>query len=86
MDNAEEELSTKLRTLEREIFDPSLNGREQEIWARMLGIRERGKRLKAEMDRAGPAARNEDAVLDEETVQIAKKVTSHQNVASSRAN
>ena len=86
MDNAEEELSTKLRALEREIFDPGLNGREQEIWARMLGIRERGKRLKAEMDRAGPAARNEDAVLDEETVQIAKKVTSSRNVASSRAN
>jgi nuclear pore complex protein Nup54 len=74
MDNAEEELSTKLKALEREVFDPSLNGREQEIWARMLGIRERGKRLKVEMEKAGPAARNEDAVLDEETVQIAKKV------------
>lgn len=75
MDNAEEELSTKLKALEREVFDPSLNGREQEIWARLLGIRERGKRLKMEMEKAGPAARNEDHVLDEETVQIAKKVS-----------
>jgi nuclear pore complex protein Nup54 len=74
MDNAEEELGAKLKALEREVFDPSLNGREQEIWARMLGIRERGKKLKAEMEKLGPATRNEDAVLDEETVQIAKKV------------
>ena len=76
MDNAEEELGAKLKALEREVFDPSLNGREQEIWARMLGIRERGKKLKAEMEKLGLAARNEDAVLDEETVQIAKKVRS----------
>lgn len=81
MDNAEEELSTKLKQLEREVFDPTLNGREQEIWARMLGIRERGKRLKAEMEKAGPTAKNEDASLDEETVQIAKKV-SHIHVSN----
>ena len=77
MDNAEEELSTKLKALEREVFDPSLTGREQEIWARMLGIRERGKRLKAEMEKAGPVTSNEDAVLDEETTQVAKKVRLH---------
>jgi len=73
MDNAEEELNTKLKKLEKDVFDPTLNGREQEIWARMLGIRERGKRLKAELERAGPIARNEDAVLDEQTVLTAKK-------------
>ncbi len=75
MDNAEEELSAKLKKLEKEVFDPSLNGREQEIWARMLGIRERGKRLKAELEKAGPIVRNEEATLDEETMEMAKKAS-----------
>lgn len=74
MDNAEEELKEKLLKLEREVFDPSLSGREQEIWARMLGIRERGKRLKAEMEKVTPVANGDEPVLDEETVQTAKKV------------
>lgn len=76
MDNAEEELKEKLLKLEREVFDPSLSGREQEIWARMLGIRERGKRLKAEMEKVTPVATGEEPVLDEETVRTAKKVRS----------
>lgn len=75
MDNAEEELKEKLLKLEREVFDPSLSGREQEIWARMLGIRERGKRLKVEMEKVTPVANGDDPVLDEETVQTAKKVS-----------
>ena len=74
MDNAEEELKEKLLKLEREVFDPSLTGREQEIWARMLGIRERGKRLKAEMEKMAPVANGDEPVLDEETVKTAKKV------------
>ena len=74
MGNAEEHLRKKLVALEREVFDPSLNGREQEIWARMVGIRERGRILKAEMERAGPVVREDEATLDEETVQTAKKV------------
>jgi nuclear pore complex protein Nup54 len=75
MDNAEEELKLKLSKLEREVFDPSLNGREQEIWARMLGIRERGKRLQKEIEKSAPAANSVESTLDEETVQAAKKVT-----------
>ncbi len=73
MDNAEEELKMKLSRLEREVFDPTLNGREQEIWARMLGIRERARRLQKEMNKTSPAA-NEEPALDESTVQAAKKV------------
>jgi nuclear pore complex protein Nup54 len=76
MDNAEEELRMKLSKLEREVFDPSLNSREQEIWARMLGIRERGKRLQKEIERTAPAANNVETALDEATVQAAKKVSS----------
>ncbi|RVX69008.1 hypothetical protein B0A52_08075 [Exophiala mesophila] len=73
MDNAEEELKTKLEKLQQDILDPSLNAREQEIWARMLSIRERSKRIKAEMDRIAPAAKEEDSSLDEETTRAAKK-------------
>ena len=77
MDNAEEELKAKLENLQRAVFDPSLNAREQEIWARMLGIRERAKRLKLEMDRITPTANadEEDSTLDEETIRAAKKVS-----------
>ena len=74
MDNAEEELKIKLSVLEREVFDPSLNGREQEIWARMLGIREQGHRLRKEIERTAPAANDADTALDEGTVQAAKRV------------
>ncbi|OAP61520.1 hypothetical protein AYL99_03723 [Fonsecaea erecta] len=75
MDNAEEELKAKLEKLQREVFDPSLNAREQEVWARMLGIRERAKRLKSEMEKLAPAASasGEDTTLDEETIKAARK-------------
>jgi nuclear pore complex protein Nup54 len=77
MDNAEEELKAKLENLQREVFDPSLNAREQEIWARMIGIRERAKRLKLEMEKIAPTAHanKDDPTLDEETIKAAKKVS-----------
>lgn len=75
MDEDEEELKKKLVLLERSVFDPSLNGRAEEIWARMLGIRERSKRLQMEMDRSGKKAAEEaDDGLDETAVKTAKKV------------
>ncbi|KAL3467650.1 nucleoporin complex subunit 54-domain-containing protein [Aspergillus heterothallicus] len=75
LDDAEEELKKKLAQLEKSVFDPSLNGRGEEIWARMLAIREHSKRLQAELERAGSgaAAQSEDE-LDENTIKIAKKI------------
>ncbi|RHZ71847.1 hypothetical protein CDV55_108820 [Aspergillus turcosus] len=75
MDEAEEELKKKLAQLERSVFDPSLNGRAEEIWARMLAIREHSKRLQAEMEKAGAstAAQGEEE-LDEDTMKTAKKI------------
>jgi nuclear pore complex protein Nup54 len=75
MDDAEEELKKKLAQLERSVFDPSLNGRGEEIWARMLAIREHSKRLQTELERAGSGAavQTEDE-LDENTMKIARKV------------
>jgi nuclear pore complex protein Nup54 len=74
MDNAEEELKSRLEKLEREVCDPALDARQQEIWARMLGIRERAKRLKAGMERLAPAASADESILDEDTVKQAKEV------------
>ncbi|RHZ64283.1 putative nucleoporin [Aspergillus thermomutatus] len=75
MDEAEEELKKKLAQLERSVFNPSLNGRAEEIWARMLAIREHSKRLQAEMEKAGAstAAQGEEE-LDENTMKTAKKI------------
>ncbi|EEH45788.2 uncharacterized protein PADG_01938 [Paracoccidioides brasiliensis Pb18] len=75
MDETEEELQKKLRQLERSVFDPSLNGCAEEIWARMLAIRERSKRLQLEMERTGQdAARQVDDGLDETALKTAKKI------------
>lgn len=86
MDDAEEELKKKLTQLERSVFDPSLNGRGEEIWARMLAIHEHSKRLQAEMDRAGTrVTANGDDEIDEATMKTAKKVCCHNVTASLHA-
>lgn len=74
MDDAEEELKKKLIQLERGIFDPSITGRAEEIWARMLAIREHAKRLATEIERAGSGATGDDESLDENVIKTAKKV------------
>ena len=53
LDGAEEELRKKLLALEKTVFDPALNGRGEEIWARMVSVRERGRQLQREYERAG---------------------------------
>ncbi|KAJ5717110.1 hypothetical protein N7488_002756 [Penicillium malachiteum] len=75
MDDAEEELKKKLAQLERTVFDPSLNGRGEEIWARMLAIHEQSKRLQAEMEHAGNnVVSNPEDEIDEQTMKTAKKI------------
>jgi nuclear pore complex protein Nup54 len=75
MDDAEEELKKKLVQLERSIFDPSITGRAEEIWARMLAIREHSRRLAAEIDKSGASkTANGEESLDENVIKTAKKV------------
>lgn len=75
MDTAEEDLRRKLSELERSTFDPSLSSRREEIWARMVGIRERTKMLQAETERAGNGlGEQQEMGLDEEILSRAKKV------------
>ena len=75
MDSAEEELRKKLMVLERKILDPALNGRAEEIWARMVNVRERGRQMQREFERAGTSLKQVDRkVLDEEVMAKTKKV------------
>lgn len=53
LDSGEEELRKKLVALEGMICDPALSGRGEEIWARMVSIRERGRTLEREFEKAG---------------------------------
>ena len=75
MDSAEEELKKKLLVLEKSVLDPALNGRGEEIWARMVNVRERGRLLQAEFERAGRNLVGEQSQgIDEEILKRAKKV------------
>ena len=75
LDGAEEELRTKLTDLEKKVMDPGLAGREEEIWARMVALRERGRMLEEQLQRANLAADEGDTgTLDNETMKAAKKV------------
>jgi nuclear pore complex protein Nup54 len=59
MDQAEEELKKKLLELHKKSFDPVLGGRQEEIWARMSGVRERARILQEETDRLGRAVESQ---------------------------
>ena len=76
MDSAEEDLRKKLLALEKTVFDPELNGRAEEIWARMVSIRERGRLLQREFEKSGRSLPAEPRKgMDEETVKKAKKAS-----------
>ena len=75
MDSAEEELRQKLLLLERSVFDPALDGRSEEIWARMVSVRERGRQLQREFEKAGRDLEKEKGGgIDQEVMKRAKKV------------
>ncbi|KAI4158878.1 MAG: hypothetical protein LQ342_007055 [Letrouitia transgressa] len=75
MDSAEEELKKKLIALERQVMDPALNGRGEEIWARMVSVRERGRQLQREFEKAGRSLPQQpEQTLDEEVMKRATKI------------
>ena len=77
LDAAEEELKRRLLALEKRVLDPEIEGRGEEIWARMVGIKERGRMLEEEFRRAGRGlggGEGDAGKLDEGTVKKAKKV------------
>ena len=71
MEHDELELKDKLLSLERQVCDPGLSARAEEIWARMVGVRERARVLKGEMEKR---TNGSEETLDEESVRRAEKV------------
>ena len=76
LDSTEEELRKKLQQLEKGAFDPVLNGRQEEIWARLTVVRERAEMLQNEVKKMGEKAGGVDEVIDEENMKAIKKVRS----------
>ncbi|KAI9792290.1 MAG: hypothetical protein M1816_002515 [Peltula sp. TS41687] len=75
MSGDEEELKKKLLGLERAVFDPALQGRSSEIWARMVSIRARVRALHDQIERSANDVMNGlPEVLDEEVMRKASKV------------
>ncbi|RKF73773.1 Nucleoporin NUP57 [Golovinomyces cichoracearum] len=67
----EEDLKIKLLALERQVNDPALGARGEEIWARMVAVQERAKVLNQETRKAGLEVTNP---MDEEFTRRAKKI------------
>ncbi|KAH8716969.1 nucleoporin complex subunit 54-domain-containing protein [Phaeosphaeriaceae sp. PMI808] len=61
MDQQEEDLKKKLIELERKTFDPVLGGKQEEIWARMSGVRERARILQEETERVGKTVESQQS-------------------------
>ncbi|CAL3973027.1 unnamed protein product [Diplocarpon coronariae] len=72
----EEDLRTKLLALEKNVNDPGLDARGEEIWARMLIVKDRARTLKSELDKAGSNAQD---ILAEELSDHAKRVLEDYN-------
>ncbi|KAF2478886.1 nucleoporin complex subunit 54-domain-containing protein [Neohortaea acidophila] len=53
LDAAEESLRKTLMELEKRVFDPAFQAREEEIWARMVALRERARWLDEESKKLG---------------------------------
>jgi nuclear pore complex protein Nup54 len=76
MDQQEEELKKKLSELEKQTFDPVLGGRQEEIWARMSGVRERARILQEETEKVGKSIENQQngELLSEDDQKALEKV------------
>jgi nuclear pore complex protein Nup54 len=81
MGGDEEDLKKRLLALEKGVFDPALVGRGEEIWARMVGVRQRARLLQEEMERSGALKASKEyssgengAAMDEEVMKKAEKV------------
>lgn len=75
MDAAEESLKKKVSELEKNAFDPSLSGRQEEIWAKLVGIQEHARILQQEAEKASVGfVESEDGGIDDEVLKRTKKV------------
>ncbi|KAF4556861.1 Nucleoporin NUP57-like protein [Elsinoe fawcettii] len=80
MDGVEEELRRKLEGLERKVFDPGFSGREEEIWARMVGLRQRIEALQRQGETIGRQVEEGKGALSEQILAQVKKILSDYDV------
>ena len=75
LDAPEEALRQRLGGLERRVMDPALASREEEVWARMVALRERSIVLEDELKQAGDGVGHApEGKIDEEILKRARKV------------
>ena len=74
LDAMEEGLRRTLMGLEKAVLDPAFAGREEEIWARMLALRERARWLEEEGKRLGKRVEGSQKGVPEEVVRKTKRV------------
>jgi len=77
LDATEENLRRNILDLNKQIQDPSFSSREEEIWARMVGLRERARWLEEEGKRVGAAtaeAQRQEGKLPENVLQGANRI------------
>lgn len=70
----EDELRIKLETMERSVQDPAVNARLDELWSRLIFLRQQAQVLQAELAKKGLS---EEQVLDGEVEVKVKKVRMH---------
>jgi nuclear pore complex protein Nup54 len=79
----EDDLSARLQTLEREVQDPAVGAREEELWSKLIVLRGYADQLNREMDKPSGG---EGERLDDETEVKAKRVSHSKRHNSARAN
>ncbi|KAG6147847.1 hypothetical protein E4U28_005959 [Claviceps purpurea] len=67
----EDDLKNRLQVLERQVNDPAVGAREEEMWSRLISLRVYSDRLSKELDQPGG---QDGEGLDPETEAKAKKV------------
>jgi nuclear pore complex protein Nup54 len=81
LDVAEESLRKSLQNLEGQVFDPHYAAREEEIWARMVALRDRARWLEEEVKRlaaqkvgGGKEAASGNEEISDEVITKTKKI------------
>jgi nuclear pore complex protein Nup54 len=76
LNTTEEQLRVKFMQLEKVAFEPLLNGRQEEIWARMSVVRQRAQMLQTETEKLGKQVNaSSEALLDDEQMKRIERVS-----------
>lgn len=70
----EDDLSSRLQNLEREVQDPAVGAREEELWSRLIVLRGYADQLSKEMDKPSGI---EEETIDPDREAKAKRVSQH---------